>query len=250
MELGNPIAEGNTAKIYLYKNKIIKLFHDRFPDLESEKEACKQNYAFSCGLFVPKVIDVTRINGKQAIFMEYIPGKTIGDLLSENPEQTAYYMNISVDIQQEVHTHTVKNMESMVEKLNHQITSAHRLSKGQISKLTHMLHTMPVESRLCHGDFHFFNLIISQDRVAILDWVDASSGDFRADVYRTYLLYSQISAELAEMYLEMYCTKSGLSRDEIFAWAPIIAGARLAENVASENQERLLRIVERYVPAK
>ncbi len=86
MKLGNPIAMGNTAKIFLYKNKIIKLFNDYLPDTESVYEANKQSFAYSCGLSVPNVLDVTKINGKQAIIMEYVEGKTLGELLSENKE--------------------------------------------------------------------------------------------------------------------------------------------------------------------
>ena len=67
MNLGNPIARGNTAKIYLLDNKIIKVFNDFLPNTESINEANKQKYAYSCGLPVPKIFDVTKINGKQAI---------------------------------------------------------------------------------------------------------------------------------------------------------------------------------------
>lgn len=95
------------------------------------------------------------------------------------------------------------------------------------------LYSIKFEPRLCHGDFHPFNLILSNKSVNIIDWVDASSGDIRADVFRTYLLYSQSSVELAEMYLHIYCRNTGLSRDEIFQWAPIIIAARFAEKVSS-----------------
>ena len=61
-----------------------------------------------------------------------------------------------------------------------------------------------------------------EEKVKVIDWVDASSGDIRADVFRTYLLYSQASVELAEMYLHIYCSRTGLSRDEVFQWAPIL----------------------------
>ncbi len=87
---------------------------------------------------------------------------------------------------------------------------------------------------------------MSNDNVKIIDWVDSSSGDIRADVYRTYLLYSQSSVELAEMYLRIYCKNTGLSKDEVFGWAPIIAAARLSENVSSENIERLNKLVKQY----
>ncbi|GAE32884.1 phosphotransferase [Halalkalibacter hemicellulosilyticusJCM 9152] len=82
----------------------------------------------------------------------------------------------------------------------------------------------------------------------MIDWVDSSAGDIRADVYRTYLLYSQFSSELANMYLRLYCEKSRLLSSEVFQWAPIIAGARLSENVSSENSERLMEIISHYCP--
>ena len=50
MVLGNPIAKGNTAEIYLTDDKVVKLFKDYLPDTESMNEA-KQKYAYSCGQF-------------------------------------------------------------------------------------------------------------------------------------------------------------------------------------------------------
>ena len=90
MDLGSPIARGNTAKIYLHENNIIKVFNDNLSETESSYEANKQNFAYSSGLCVPKVLDVTRIEGKQAIVMEYINGRAMGDILSENIDQVEY----------------------------------------------------------------------------------------------------------------------------------------------------------------
>ncbi|MFJ5714491.1 aminoglycoside phosphotransferase family protein [Neobacillus sp. NPDC093127] len=248
MNLGTPIASGNTAKIYLYENRIVKVFNDYLPDTESSNEANKQKYAYSCGLPVPKIVDVTKIDGKQAIIMEYIKGRTIGDFLTENMEQAEFYINISVDIQQKIHLISADSLEPMTEKLSRQIYSADNLDKRLKAALIEKLDSMTFEKRLCHGDYHLFNLIMSDNQVTIIDWVDASAGDIRADIYRTYLLYSHVSMELADLYLRLYCAKSDLSKDEIFQWAPIIAGARLSENVSSENSERLLEIVDHYYP--
>ena len=46
MVLGNPIAKGNTAEIYLTDDKVVKLFKDYLPDTESMNEA-KTKYAYS-----------------------------------------------------------------------------------------------------------------------------------------------------------------------------------------------------------
>ena len=198
----------------------------------------------------PHTVKQYTIDAKQAIIMEFIKGKTIGELLSENSDQAEYYMNLSVDIQQKIHSKEAGNLEQMPLKLSRQIESTPKLNKRQKQALLQKMNTIIFENRLCHGDFHLFNLILSEsnNQVTIIDWVDASAGDLRADVYRTYLLYEQFSGELAERYLRLYCQTSGLSKDDIFQWAPIIAGARLSENVSSEKNDRLLKIVNDYCP--
>ncbi|MEI2664183.1 phosphotransferase family protein [Rossellomorea sp. LJF3] len=243
MNLGTPIATGNTAKVYLYNNKIYKVFSDSLPVEESQKEAKKQQYAHSCGLPVPEVVDVTNIDGKQVIIMEHIKGRTLGDLLTDNMENAEYYMGMSVDIQMGIHQIKAHSIELMSEKLHRQIESASELDNELKSALFRKLESMTYEKTLCHGDFHLYNLILSENNVTIIDWVDSSAGDRRADVYRTYLLYSQVSKELADVYMRLYCEKRGMSKEEVCQWAPIIAAARLSERVSSEDPKRLLEIV-------
>ncbi len=129
MKLGEPIATGNTAKIYLFENKIIKIFNDFLPDTAALYEANKQKFVYSCGLSVPKVLDITKIDGKQAIIMEYIKGRTFGDLLYENMEQAELYLNISVDIHQKIHNVAADSLEPMSEKWRRQIESVQMLKK-------------------------------------------------------------------------------------------------------------------------
>ncbi|WP_343066400.1 aminoglycoside phosphotransferase family protein [Heyndrickxia vini] len=243
MVLGSPIAVGNTAEIYLYENRIIKVFKDYLPKSEALYEATKQNIVYKSGLFVPKIVDVREINGKPAIVMEYIKGKTIGELLYENMEEAEYYMTLSVEVHQNIHSKSGESFEPMAEKLSRQIHAAPILQLDQKKTLIKRLELLSVDNKLCHGDFHFYNLIVSDNKVAIIDWVDASGGSRCADVYRTYLLLSQVSVKMADLYVSLYCEKSGLEKEEIFQWAPIIAGARLSENVTTERQERLLKIV-------
>jgi hypothetical protein len=96
MNLEKPITEGNTADIYLHEGKIIKLFKDFLPDTEAEYEANKQIFAYSQGLPVPCVYEVTKINGKQAIIMEYVAGKTIGNIIFDDMTKAKQYMSLSV----------------------------------------------------------------------------------------------------------------------------------------------------------
>lgn len=243
MNLGEPIASGNTANIYLCENKIIKIFKDHLPDTEPEYEARKQRVAYGSGLRVPNIIDVRKVNGKQAIIMEYVKGNTLGELLMKNMERVESFLDISVDIQMDIHNVRMEALEPINEKLQRQIESVRGLDEKIKGSLLKKLASMNVENKLCHGDFHLYNLIKSGEEVFIIDWVDASAGDPRADVCRTYILYSQVSVDIAELYLKLYCEKSGWSRKDILVWAPIIAAARLSENVATEDTKRLMKYI-------
>lgn len=238
-----PIATGNTAIIYLQGNKAIKIFRDHLPASVSMYEANKQQLAYDSGLPVPRVLDVTMIDGKHALVMDYVKGNTLGQMLMGNFALAEHYMELSVDIQREIHSKKIDSLETMKEKLSRQIKSVDCLDGEVKAALLEKLDSMTFEKRLCHGDFHLYNLIQTDAGTSIIDWVDASAGDIRADVYRTYLLYSQVSKELADMHIRIYCEKSGLSNEEIFEWAPIVAAARLAENVATEDKERLMAII-------
>jgi tRNA A-37 threonylcarbamoyl transferase component Bud32 len=252
MNLGEAIKNGNTAKIYLYDNKIIKIFNDNLPDTESAYEANKQKYAYSCGLPVPHIYEVTKINGKQAIIMEYIPGRTIGEIIYDDMSKAEEYMVLAVDLQLKIHEVKSKNLESMIDKLSRQIISAHLIDTKQKKVLLEKLYTLKYDNYnyLCHGDYHVFNLILNSNNndIIIIDWVDSTAGNIRLDVYRSYLLYSQFSMNLADLYLRIYCEKSGLCQDEIFIWAPVVAGARLSENISTEKAKCLIDIVNRYHP--
>ncbi len=156
MKLGDTVAIGNTAKIYLDHGKIFKVFNESLPITESLYEANKQRIAYSYGLNVPKVLDVTEIDGKQAIIMEYIKGRTIGDIISENMDQAEHFMNVSIDIQRKIHMIIDDSLEPMSEKLRHQIELTTNLDERHKSLLLQKLDSMTFENRLCHGDFHFF----------------------------------------------------------------------------------------------
>ncbi|MEC2072705.1 aminoglycoside phosphotransferase family protein [Alkalihalophilus marmarensis] len=248
MILGTPIASGNTAEIYLIDGRIIKIFKDHLPPTEAGYEANKQRYAYEAGLFVPEVLDVTRINEKQAIVMEYIKGKAMGELLMENMELAEDYINLSIEVQQRIHSVNMVNLESMEAKLARQIKAANQLHQEKRFYLLQKLSMMKYEKKLCHGDFHLFNLIVTEDnRVSIIDWVDASSGDILADVCRTYLLYQPFYEGLAELYLQLYCQKSGFAKKNILKWIPILAAARLSENISAAEAECLMKCIEYHI---
>jgi len=77
VNLVNPIAIGNTAEIDQFDGKIVKVFKKHLPPSEHLQEAKKQEYASSCGLHILEIFEVTVIDGRQVIIMEYVKGKQL-----------------------------------------------------------------------------------------------------------------------------------------------------------------------------
>lgn len=242
-----PIGIGNTAEIYLNDaGHAVKVYKEDFPADEALKEAEKQRYIHFLGIPVPEVLELTTFNGRQAFVMEYIEGETLGDLAMKDRTLLEDYLAVSVEIQMMIHEKEAPGLEPMRDKLTRQLQDVSSLSSEEKVGLLKQVEQLS-GTKLCHGDLHLFNLVKTRDGIRILDWVDASSGDIRADVVRTYLLYVGFDQEIAGQYLALYCEKSGLQREEILQWGPMIAGARLSENVPGEDADRLLGIVRQGV---
>jgi Ser/Thr protein kinase RdoA (MazF antagonist) len=98
---------------------------------------------------------------------------------------------------------------------------------------------MPGGDRLCHGDFHPFNVLGLDEHARIIDWLDATRGEPAADVCRSYVLISAYDPGVAAAYVDAY----GIERAQIDAWLPLVAAARLSENVPDEV-ERLTQLAQ------
>jgi aminoglycoside phosphotransferase (APT) family kinase protein len=247
--LGKPIATGNTAHIYHCEQGIVKLFHDYLPANVASYEGNKQQLVYNKGVNVPEVLDITTIEGRPALLMRYVEGRPIGELilasLPHHPQQAEFYIHRFVEAQLGLHQLDGEPLETMEQKLSQQLHRAELLHNDERAVLLEQLSRMQYRKVICHGDLHPYNMLFSNNEVTIIDWVDATAGDMRADVYRTYLLIAPHSSTLAEQYIALYCDKSGVKREEIFQWAAIIAAARLSEHNLAEEKARLLAIVKK-----
>ena len=119
----------------------------------------------------------------------------------------------------------------MKTRLASHIRQASTLSEPRQNTLLAELAAMPDGDRLCHGDFHPYNIMGPLGREVLIDWPNASQGDPTADVCRTYVLLRSVSSELASAYIDTYSQASGASRYAILKWLPFVAAARLVEGV-------------------
>jgi len=236
MKLDKVIAVRKGKTVYLDGKKVIKLFDSDYSKADILNEALNQARIEETGLNIPKILEVTAIDGKWAIVSEYIEGKTMAQLLEENPDKTEEYLDLFVNIQLEIHNKKSPLLNKLKDKMNRKISETD-LDATTRYELHTRLESMPKHKKVCHGDFNPSNIIITPDGVPyILDWSHATQGNASADVARTYLLFCLSEDKvLAEKYLDLFCKKSDTAKQYVQKWMPIVAAS---QSVKGNEKER------------
>ena len=232
------IVERPTKIIYREGDKVVKLFDEHYSKSDILNEALNQARVEETGLNIPKLLEVTKIDGKWAIILEHIEGETLEELMKKHPEKEDEYLNMFVDLQIQVHSKKAPLLNKLKDKMNRKIEET-TLNATTRYELHTRLDSMPKHTKVCHGDFNPSNIIISKDGTAyIIDWSHATQGNASADVARTYLLfYLSGKKDLAEKYMNMFCEKTDTAKQYIQKWIPIVAAS---QSVKGKKEEREL----------
>lgn len=237
MKPENIIAKRPNKVIFRDGNRCIKLFDAEFSKADILNEALNQARVEETGLNIPKIQEVTVVEGKWAIVTEFIEGKTLAQLMEENPDKQDLYLEQFVDLQLKVHAEVCPMLNSLKDKMNRKI-SASSLDATTRYELHTRLESMPKHKKVCHGDFNPSNIIITEDGTAyILDWSHATQGNASADAARTYLLFMlNGKEELAKKYLKLFCKKSNTAMQYVQKWMPIVAASQSVKGNAHERE--------------
>ena len=236
MKLDRVIAVRNNKTIYRDGDRCIKVFNKEYSKADVLNEALNQARIEDTGINIPKILEVTMIDGKWAIVSEYIKGKTLAQLIAEDEEKKAEYINLLVDLQMGVHAKTCSLLGKLKDKMSRKIAETD-LDATTRYDLHTRLESMPKHNKICHGDFNPSNVIIAEDGAPyILDWSHATQGNASADVARTYLLFwLSGDSEGAELYLDTFCKKSNTQKQYVQKWMPIVAAS---QSVKGNDHER------------
>ena len=236
MKLDRIIAVRNNKTVYRDGELCMKVFDTNYSKADVLNEALNQARVEETGLNIPKIHEVTVIDGKWTIVSDYIKGKTLQQLMDEHPEKKDEYLNLFVDLQLEMHSKSCPLLTKLRDKMNRKISQTDFDATTRY-ELHSRLDAMPKHNKLCHGDFNPSNIIITDDGTPyIIDWSHATQGNASADVARTYLLFwLNGDIEGAKKYLELVCRKSNTARQYVQKWMPIVAAS---QSVKGNEKER------------
>ena len=237
MKFDNPIAVRATKTVYRDGDLAIKLFNEGYSKSDILNEALNQARVEETGLLVPKVLEVGIFDGRWAIVSEFVEGKTMAQLMTEQPEKKEELMSRFVDIQLSIHARRAPLLNKLKDKMERKIDET-SLDATTRYELHTRLESMPKHKKVCHGDYNPSNVMITESGDAyIIDWSHATQGNASADAARTYLLFWLAGdVDSAHLYMELFCRKSDTAKQYVEKWLPIVAASQSVKGKPEERE--------------
>jgi aminoglycoside phosphotransferase (APT) family kinase protein len=215
------------------------------------------------GIPSPETGEVIEVDGRRGLLYERLEGVSMLENLNARPWLLWKHARALAELHVQIHRQSITGLPFYKDRLGYDIRNTAHLSQELKHKTLALLERLPGGENLCHGDFHPGNVLITQKGPVVIDWMTACVGNPWTDVARSSLLLSigakgagkQVSPIIRtavdlyhRTYLNRYQALSENAGNELKRWKPVIAAARLSENIIPER-EALIKIVEEGLAA-
>ncbi len=237
MKLDKVLATRKGKIVYQSGNTAVKVFDESYSKADILNEALNQARIEETGLTIPKILEVGTVDGKWALSLEYIEGRTLAALMEEQPERKDEYMALFVSLQRQVHSRKAPLLTTLKDKMTRKISYS-ELAATVRYDLQVKLREMSGPSYVCHCDFSPSNVFIREDGTPfILDWSHATQGDPCVDAAVTYILFL-LSGDggAAETYLSLFCEKAGIDAHSVLKWVPVAAASKSIKTEGADKE--------------
>ena len=252
ISLSSPIAEGRTAEIYAWQDKtILKLYRDWCPPDWVEGEATVARAIANAGIPSPAVGEIIEVNRRRGLIYERITGISMLQDMNAHPWTILKHARTLADLQVKINQLSIPGLRSNKEGLTDTIRRAPHLGDMLRERALSQLAALTDGDRVCHGDFHPGNVLITAAGPIVIDWMTASSGNPWADVARTGMILligvkgagkqvRPITRLLIYLYQatykKQYFSRIPDSDKQLRRWMPVMAAARLDEHIEPERE--------------
>ena len=255
----SPIAEGRTAEIYSWDDgHVLKLYRDWCPTDWVEYEAQVARAVYDAGIPSPEPGEFVELNGRRGLIYERLQGVSMLQDMNARLWMLLKHARSLAELQVQINQKSIAGLPSYKDRLRDDINNTPHLSPELREKVLEALASLPDGKNVCHGDYHPGNVILTKNGPVAIDWMAASFGSPWTDVARTNLLLTigakragrQVNAIIRSVislyhrtYLKRYITLRPDKENESARWTPVIAAARLNEDISAEKTA-LIKMVE------
>lgn len=235
------IGEGGNCKVYrIDRDTILKVYTERTPLADIEKE---RNYAQSAFLHgIPTAIsyDIVKVGECRGIVFELINADTVAQYLRKDPEHFSKYIADYAALLKKMHSTEIEanalpNVKEMylewVDRMGDWITAQ---EKDQLRRL---IASIPERRTVIHGDYHVRNVMIQNEGMILIDMADVGYGHPIFDLAGMFLTHVFLGKQNPKVQKHIL----GIDAEEgIRVWNQTISlyfGTQDAKRLTELNQE-------------
>jgi aminoglycoside phosphotransferase (APT) family kinase protein len=252
------IAEGREAEIFAWEaGAVLKLYRGAGWARSRDIERVSMDAVKEAGGPAPTALGFTEIDGRPGLLMERIEGI---DMLTQLGAKPWTVLSAGGRLgRAHAALHEVVAPPALLplkERHTVALRSSDRVPAPVAGRAVAALASLPDGDRICHGDFHPGNVILTRRGPVVIDWPNSVRGDPSADVARTLLLIRLgelppgASALLRALdsigrkiivrgYLSAYRKARQLDVALLDRWLLPVAAHRLAEGIPEERAKLL-----------
>lgn len=145
------LAKRDNKQIYRKGDTLIKLFDESFSKADVFNEALNLARIEETEINTPELLDVKKTDEGWEIITTFIEGKTLEELMKENPEKEDEYLEKFVDLQLSIFEQRAPHLNKLKDKMHAKI-SASKYEATIRYDLHNRLEGMKNHNKVLHGD--------------------------------------------------------------------------------------------------
>ena len=248
--IGPRIGVGREAEVYAWGgDAVVKLYRSGFDGHRAEATALTGLAGHDVA---PGLVDVLTWDGRPGLVLERVAGADMLEVLRRRPWQVRSLARVLAETHLAVHAVPAPaDLPDVRQVLAARIEDA-TLSRELRGFALRLLDGLPSGDRLCHGDYHPGNVMVSGERVSVIDWPNAARGVPEADHTRAILLLQWADplptnglvsrglvaagrSMLTRAYALAYADGADRPLRDLEPWLVVHVAARLSEGVVAER---------------
>lgn len=247
------IGEGLRSAVYvLNESTALKVYNDGVPPSWAEYEARLTNVVYECGAPAPRDARPVTVGGRPALAMQLIDGRSLWTRVgSASSAELAGFGRTVAQAQLDLTavTPTIA-LPHQWDRLRLKLNRAIR----RFPELAPALDLLGERSDrgsdlVCHGDLHLRNVLEAPTGTVLVDWFDASRGEFAIEVARALLMFDVETVHVEQVrvvrasYLDQILAMSPVTLAEVEPWLAVQWTARIGEGLDHHRVAEVASII-------
>jgi aminoglycoside phosphotransferase len=158
-EFGELLGSGKEAEVFRRVDHVLKLNRRGASKASAFREAANLAIVERLGLPAPAPLGVTQMDERWGVLMTLAPGESFGAVILRQAELIPAHLEAMAELHAHILNRPGTGLMSLRARLSANIARAPGLGDAERSRLLDELRQRSDGDRLCHGDFHPWNIL-------------------------------------------------------------------------------------------